>query len=253
MDTKVAHGFPRWHHLTDSEGTKLKMMIFFDIDETLMQNSAAEHNAAKALHSLYEEVLQDPLDVFLDNWKRLTEESVARYLAGEISFQGQRRERTRQLFEGKLTLSDSEADAVFDPYLRSYEANWMMFPEVLDCLDGWAGVELGIISNGDSTQQRQKLAALGIADRFAVTLISGDIGVSKPDSRIFTAACVEAGMKPSDCWHIGDDLFADFHGSTSAGMKGVWLNRGGQDRFAEIPSIGSLLELKDVVYETAGG
>jgi putative hydrolase of the HAD superfamily len=235
------------------EATELKMMIFFDIDETLMQNGAAERKAAQTLYSYYEAVLQDPLDVFLNNWKRLTEKNVHRYLAGELSFQGQRRERIRQLFEGKLTLSDPEADVVFDSYLRSYESNWKMFPEVLDCLDGWAGVELGIISNGDSIQQRQKLAALDISDRFAVTVISGDTGVSKPDSRIFTAACNEAGVKPSDCWHVGDDLDADFHGSTSAGIKGVWLNRGERDPHAEIPTIGSLLELKSVVYGAAGG
>jgi putative hydrolase of the HAD superfamily len=72
-------------------------MIFFDIDETLMQNEVAEHRAAEAFYLHYKERLQEPLERFLYRWRLNTEQNVRRYLDGELSFQGQRRERIREM------------------------------------------------------------------------------------------------------------------------------------------------------------
>jgi FMN phosphatase YigB (HAD superfamily) len=73
---------------------------------------------------------------------------------------------------------------------------------------------------------------------------------AKPDPRIFMDACRAAGRKPWECWHVGDDLKADYWGSAAAGLKGVWLNRGNRKRIDGIPTIGSLLELKGMLGGT---
>jgi putative hydrolase of the HAD superfamily len=96
-------------------------------------------------------------------------------------------------------------------------------------------------------QQRQKLTATGIIERCSVVVISGDIGKSKPDSQIFLEACRMAAVSPSECWHIGDNLEADFQGSLSAGMKGIWLTRNGIDPIKGATSIKSLSELKNII------
>jgi len=83
---------------------------------------------------------------------------------------------------------------------------------------------LEIISNGESYQQRKKLIVTGLIDRFSTITISEELGLSKPDPKIFIEACRAAKVNPSDCWHIGDDLTADAKGSLSAGLRGVWLN-----------------------------
>jgi putative hydrolase of the HAD superfamily len=227
-------------------------MIFFDIDETLIQNNAAERRAAEAFYLRYRELLQEPLDRFLWRWKALTLQNVQRYLAGELSFQEQRRERIRQVFKGRRSLGGPEADAVFDFYLKAYEASWAIYPDALVFLEELGDAGLGIVSNGDAVQQRQKLESLGIAERFEVILISGDRGVSKPDPQIFVDACRAAGRKPSRCWHVGDDLEADYGGSTAAGLSGIWLNRGDRKRIDGIPTIGSLSELKAIVDDAIG-
>jgi FMN phosphatase YigB (HAD superfamily) len=53
--------------------------------------------------------------------------------------------------------------------------------------------------------------------------------------------------KGSECWHIGDNLAADFHGSQSAGLKGIWLNRNGIDSLNAVRVIKSLSELKGII------
>jgi FMN phosphatase YigB (HAD superfamily) len=56
-----------------------------------------------------------------------------------------------------------------------------------------------------------------------------------------------AEASPSECWHIGDDLEADFQGSMSVGMKGIWLARNGFDPINGSRSIGSLSDLKNII------
>jgi putative hydrolase of the HAD superfamily len=161
--------------------------------------------------------------------------------------------KLRQVFTGKKALSDDEADVIFDTYLGLYESNWTLFADVENCLNDLNGLKLGIISNGDAFQQKQKLVTLGIADRFSTIVISGEVGMTKPEAEIFHLACRKAGVTPSDCWHIGDDFHADVRGSNSAGMKAVWLNRNGKEHRSGFTAIESLKDLKSVIESNCGG
>jgi putative hydrolase of the HAD superfamily len=222
-------------------------MIFFDIDDTLLDNQGAEIAAAIEFHQLYSNVFQEPSDEFAYNWRRITEKHVQRYLFGELSFQEQRRERLKEIFSHDRILTDDEADNIFQEYLEAYERNWELFPDVMPSLEQLSKIRLGIISNGDSSQQIQKLIATGIREQFSVIAISEDIGTSKPDAMIFLKACRAAEVSPSECWHIGDNIEADFKGSLSAGLKGIWLNRNGIDSVKDVKAIKSLSELKKII------
>lgn len=222
-------------------------MIFFDIDDTLLDNQGAETAAALEFHQLYSNVFPESSDKFAYNWRMITEKHVQRYLSGELSFQDQRRERLKELFSHDRILTDIEADNIFQRYLDAYERNWRLFPDVKPCLVQLSGTKLGVISNGDSSQQRQKLTATDILDRFSVVTISEDVGISKPDAKIFLEACRIAEVSPSECWHIGDNLEADYKGSLSAGLKGIWLNRNGMDSIMGVKAIKSLSELTRII------
>jgi putative hydrolase of the HAD superfamily len=217
-------------------------MIFFDIDDTLLDNQGAETSAALEFHQRYAYTLVGSANEFAHRWRMVTEKHVQRYLSGELSFQGQRRERLKEIFSGKHTLSDLEADNLFEKYLEAYERNWRLFPDVLPCLEELGQYKLGIISNGNRSQQTQKLIATGIHDRFELIVISGAVGISKPDPRIFIEACRVAQLSPSESWHIGDNFEADYAGSLSAGMTGIWLNRRGMASIQGVKSIKSLSE-----------
>ena len=111
-----------------------------------------------------------------------------------------------------------------------------------------ADYPLGIISNGDSAQQRQKLATLNIASLFSTIVISGDIGISKPKRGIFIAACRQAKIPPAQSFYVGDRQQTDAEASSRAGFKGIWLDRKGKAKDeAQFPIIRSLAELKAIV------
>ncbi|WP_067477410.1 HAD family hydrolase [Actinomadura hibisca] len=57
---------------------------------------------------------------------------------------------------------DARADAWFASYLARYEARWRAFPDVAPALAGLAGLRLGVVTNGEATQQRAKLARLDV-------------------------------------------------------------------------------------------
>ena len=201
-------------------------VVFFDIDDTLVDAAAATRAGALGVFERYRDRLTGTDERLMQRWNALLDHHFERYLRGETSFIGQRRARIRGLFG--LTPSqmpDSEVDAVDTVYREFTKATRRLFPDAIETLDALGCCRLGVISNGSSARQRQKLASVGILDRFAVVVISEDIGVAKPHPGIFEAACEAVGASPSACVHVGDRLDVDALGARDAGVTGVWLDR----------------------------
>jgi putative hydrolase of the HAD superfamily len=203
-------------------------MILFDIDETLVNHNQAQTCAARLFLSHFNHLLPHPEDEFCKLWDSVMLKHFGAFTKGEISFTEHRRRRIRELFaEVSPTLSDAEVDARFEIYLKGYENSWALFDDVLPCLSALSGCRLGIISNGNTDQQKLKLRRLGLENTFEVVVISEEVGVAKPKPQIFLEACRRASLKPQDCVYVGDHLEVDVLGSQSVGMKAVWLNRTG--------------------------
>ena len=218
-------------------------MIFFDIDGTLLDHKNAERLAAIGFKDQFDFFNGISNNDFVEKWHDLAEKHIATYLDGQVSFTGQRRARIRELFESDI--EDQACDSLFNEYLNQYEEYWSLYPDVLECLRELEDYQLGIISNGDSSQQRRKLGKLGISGFFSQIIISGEVGVSKPDARIFQHACEIGGTNPTACVYIGDNFTLDAEGSRDAGMKGIWLNRDKTNEPDSGLSIESLHELGD--------
>jgi putative hydrolase of the HAD superfamily len=149
--------------------------------------------------------------------------------------------------EAGVDVSDSEADATFERYLRHYRSHWRLYPDALQCLERLAGRRLGIISNGHADAQRMKLEHTGIADRFGPVAISGDIGVAKPHPAIFRHARALADVPAERCIYVGDRLETDALAAEAAGMRGIFLDRDHGSPTTRVPRIGSLEELPDLL------
>ena len=200
--------------------------IFFDIDGTLVDYPGAERAAARVLYRDHGAGLDGGEDAFLRRWSEVTERHFQRFLMGELSQFEQRRARVQEIFGVPENLADTGMDHVFDSYLHAFQTGWQLYPDVLACLGRLAGQStLGIISNGDSRQQRSKLSTLKIDHYFEHVLISGDRGVAKPAAAIFQAACAMAGQSPGNCLYVGDNHAVDVIGSAGAGLVPLWLNR----------------------------
>jgi len=225
--------------------------VFFDIDDTLVNDAAATRAGALGIFERYRDRLGDCDERLMQRWQALLDHHFERFLRGETSFLDQRRARIREMFGvTRAEMPDAGVDAIHAVYREFYEANWQVFPDAIETLDTLAAFRLGVISNGSSAQQRQKLAEVGILDRFAAVVISEDIGVGKPDPRIFWEACETVGAPPAACLHVGDRLDADAHGARDAGLTGVWLNRRGEDAgTSDVTTIERLSELPALVLQ----
>jgi putative hydrolase of the HAD superfamily len=114
----------------------------------------------------------------------------------------------------------------FKKYLSIYEDNWKTYDDVIPCLKYLAGkYRLGIISNGDLNQQSLKLEKMNIKQYFTHIITSGEVGISKPNKKLFNIACSRVKKQPQECYYIGDDLQTDIIPCKDVSMNGIWLNR----------------------------
>lgn len=88
------------------------------------------------------------------------------------------------------------------------------------------GLRLGVISNWD-TRLTCILDGIGLGGAFDVVVSSADVGLRKPDPRIFELACERLGVAPGSAAHVGDHHYSDVLGATAAGMLAVLVDRHG--------------------------
>ena len=145
----------------------------------------------------------------------------------EISFEQQRIERMKDLFlYYSVNITDEEAKERFKYYYKTYEKNWIVFDDTEELLEYLhSKYKLAIISNGDGEQQRRKIQKTGLNSYFAEIVISGEVGVSKPDRKIFELTCEKMNVKPEECIMIGDKFSVDVGGGINAGITSIWVDR----------------------------
>ncbi|MCQ4084924.1 HAD family hydrolase [Streptomyces sp. RB6PN25] len=201
--------------------------VLWDVDDTLFDYSSADR--AGVLGHLETEGLLagfDSPEQALRAWRGVMEAQYARFLAGEIGFQEQRRARVRA-FLGK-PFPDAEADAWFGRYLGHFEAAWALFPDAVPALDALTPrYRHGVLSNSSVAMQQRKLRALGVRERFECLVCSDELGHAKPDPRAFLAACEELRLPPRQVAYVGDRPDVDARAADEAGLFGVWVDRTG--------------------------
>lgn len=83
---------------------------------------------------------------------------------------------------------------------------------------------LGLITNGPSTSQWEKVEKLNLRRHFDIILVSGDLPWEKPHRMIFQKACDHLNLKPNQCLMVGDKLETDILGGIRAKLAGtVWI------------------------------
>jgi putative hydrolase of the HAD superfamily len=93
-------------------------------------------------------------------------------------------------------------DSVEDEYLDGHG----LTPGLLEFLQEVSGITASVwcLSNDVSEWSRKLRARLGITDRFSGFVISGDVGLRKPDRRIYERFITIAGVTPSEAVFVDD-------------------------------------------------
>lgn len=117
---------------------------------------------------------------------------------------------------------DETLETIHDLFRRHYKQSF--YPCVEGVLEKLSErYLLAVISNTMSDQPRLILEQTGLDRYFEVVVCSRDLGIRKPDPRIFEYVLVGLGVEPGEAVHVGDSVEADMMGAMNAGMRPVWI------------------------------
>jgi putative hydrolase of the HAD superfamily len=202
--------------------------VLFDLDDTLHDDtlayrSAAQHVArdvAAEREVDAETLLAAYIGLAESFWKNLSSAQFGKPLAGVRATMWAGALGAVGLADDALAQRCSSA---YNGYRKGYLQLWPGALELLQNLRA-AGHKLGLITNGFAETHREKIALLKLEDAFDEIFIADEIGLLKPDPRLFTLACERLGIAPGASAMVGDRYERDIRGAHALGMFTVWVN-----------------------------
>lgn len=104
---------------------------------------------------------------------------------------------------------------------------------------------LGVLTNGFGPAQRAKLDAVGLADRFEAVVVSGEVGVRKPDPGIYRIA--EERLPAQSYAFVADDLTRDVRPAVDRGWRGVFVGEPEGSTGEGVAAVRSLADVPTVL------
>ena len=206
--------------------------VLFDLGHTLVDFTRTQ----EALHAAYEQIrarieavaymevpeILDLVERVARGMDRLVEESYREGRLEEIDQVAAFREALSGI---GFDLPADIIDHVVALDHSAYSNSIVVEPDVLDVLEALhgSGYRLGLVSNVSLLPHlmRTDLDRLGIAPHLDATVFSSEVGVRKPDGRIFREALDRLGAGPPETAFVGDRLLDDVSGAGAAGMRAV--------------------------------
>jgi putative hydrolase of the HAD superfamily len=191
--------------------------VFFDIDDTLYDTSGFAELARKAA-----------LNVMIDAGLPLTSQEAYILLREIIKEKGSNYDKhfnvlTKRVFgkENPLLIALGMIT-----YHNVKFALLRLFPDTIPLLIYLKkkGYRLGVISNGLTIKQWEKLIRLGLYHFFDEVVTSEEAKVEKPDNEIFNLAMSRMDCEPNMSVMVGNKFREDIMGAINVGMTGILVN-----------------------------
>lgn len=199
--------------------------VVFDLDDTLFDREGAQIRVVKLIVQRLPQIFQTHqiervIEAFIES-DRL---SIVEFESGAPT-DGLRNKRARTFLQ-LLGINDAYADAINEMYIKDYPSMNMPVSGAVPLVKRIStSVPVAVVSNGLPDVQYKKIETIGLADVFSCIILSEEIGIRKPDHRIFHHAAKLLKVQPSDCLYVGDSYSTDIIGAKTAGMQTCWLNR----------------------------
>lgn len=184
--------------ITEGEG-QIKGVIF-DLDDTLYSEKEYVKSGFKAVSDYLGCGYEDKLWSFFEAGKPAIDE-----LLKELGRESEK-EESLQIY-------------------RSHKPEIRLYPGVAEMIENLKekGIKVGIITDGRSEGQRNKIKALSLnVDDIIVTDELGGVQFRKPCDIAFRILVTRWRLSPADIVYVGDNLVKDFQAPQQLGMKSVW-------------------------------
>ena len=202
--------------------------IFLDWDDTIGDWKGAEHKALQDLYATYHlDALYPTFEDYLNAYKPYNLELWTLYGRGEVTKERLHFLRFYKPIE-RLAFSDERlaemAHEMGREFLRLTNIYFSVLPGADEVVRQLAQkYPLTIISNGFKEVQYYKFEHSGLADCFAHTIISEEVGINKPQPEIFRIALDLNGVTADEAVMIGDSYSSDIAGAKNAGIDQIWV------------------------------
>ena len=196
--------------------------ILFDLDDTLL-------DMVSAIQSSWEEVCADiapRLGCDAATLRETIRRESALFWADERAV-AEYRVKPIESRTIVVRLDDSGAEDIARRSLRGYLDRLAPFDDALETLESLRsqGYRLGMVTNGSSDTQREKIGRWKLEPYFDEIVIESEFGRGKPDPGVFRQALAGTGAAPDEAWMVGDNLYADIGGARGVGIHSVWIHR----------------------------
>ena len=205
-------------------------MVWLDLDDTIIDFTTNARNALRAMFES-EPALQAAFpsaDIWAERYELHNYQLWDAYSRAEITRDHLRMERFR-LPLTEAGIPDAEARTLSSRYDTLYldllAQGRALMPgaiTLLDALRSDPSLRIAILSNGFQDVQHRKIANCGLTPYFDLVVLSDDIGINKPDTRLFDYAMAQAGdTNPKHHLMIGDNPQTDIAGALCAGWHAI--------------------------------
>ncbi len=202
--------------------------VLFDLDDTLHDDTAAYETAAKRVaDGIATERGIDAGRLFAAYvaeangfWKKLSTEHLSTAIHDT---------RTQLWYDALVAAGLDDlalARSCADRY-NAYRAEVLeLSPGALELLIALRerGCKIGIVSNGFSGTHHDKIERLALRAHIDALFLADEMGMVKPDPRVFLHACAVLGAEPARTAMVGDRFDRDITGAHEAGLFTVLLD-----------------------------
>ncbi|MDD7565817.1 MAG: HAD family hydrolase [Streptococcus suis] len=198
--------------------------LIFDVDDTLYDQIQPFERALER----HIEVAREQIELLYLSFRRYADEVFEATAIGKMSLKDSHIYRMKHaLADFGYQVSDATALAIqidYDYFQGQIELS-PVFPEIFSWCQA-QGIAMGIITNGSYRHQLRKIRTMGLVNWFELehVLISGQVGITKPNPAIFQLMEERLGMSGEDICYLGDSFENDVVGAKAANWKAIWFN-----------------------------
>ena len=133
--------------------------------------------------------------------------------------------------------------------VRDQKYDLALFDDVLPALDALKGDGYRCAAISNLAQSGSQICrSLGLDSHVEFVVTSGEVGVEKPDPRIFQEALRRGDVEPDRAVVVGDQLISDIGGAVGAGIRAVLMDRfNGHPGYTDHPRITRMADLPPVL------
>lgn len=203
--------------------------VLFDLDDTLFDHRGCARDALTAVQQSQECFRSMPFDALERAHTEFLEELHAEVMLGRVPIDAARIERFRRLLESAGARHQEDAATVLATLYRdTYRTRRRAVAGAAALMSALRRqTRIGIVSNNVLDEQQEKLLVCRLDQFVDELVVSGEVGVSKPDPVIFQTAMNRLGVAADQTVMVGDSWIADVEGARATGIRAIWFNPSG--------------------------